>query len=247
MISSDFIKKLATRYQTTELNTQREYLQHLFLSSFYQEPSSKNILFKGGTALKFLYNSPRFSEDLDFSGFKIKKKEIERLLLRTLSQIEKESIKVDINEAKTTSGGYLAIYRGEILKREIKIQLQISFRQKKRIKQESALITQDFISPYTILHLSEGQLTAEKIEALLEREKARDWYDLYFILRSRLEIDFDFLKMKREALRNKILGRIKSLQTSHLKKELKPLLPISHHYILKNFREKLTKEVKRYL
>lgn len=39
--------------------------------AFYQEKEAEAILFKGGTALRLIYQSPRFSEDLDFSGFKI--------------------------------------------------------------------------------------------------------------------------------------------------------------------------------
>lgn len=70
MISSDFVKRLATQTQTTELNILREYLQHLFLSYFYKRKDSEKVLFKGGTALKFIYGSPRFSEDLDFSAKK---------------------------------------------------------------------------------------------------------------------------------------------------------------------------------
>ncbi|MBI3335601.1 MAG: nucleotidyl transferase AbiEii/AbiGii toxin family protein [Candidatus Portnoybacteria bacterium] len=68
MISQDTITKFADRYQTTELTIRREYLQHLFLSYFYKQGNTDNIYFKGGTALRFIYKSPRFSEDLDFSS-----------------------------------------------------------------------------------------------------------------------------------------------------------------------------------
>ncbi len=32
---------------------------------------SESLLFKGGTVLKLIWRSPRFSEDLDFTGSKI--------------------------------------------------------------------------------------------------------------------------------------------------------------------------------
>jgi predicted nucleotidyltransferase component of viral defense system len=63
MIANDALKTLATKLQTTELNVRREYFQHLFLSYFYQQPLADWIYFKGDTALRMLYNSPRFSED----------------------------------------------------------------------------------------------------------------------------------------------------------------------------------------
>ena len=62
MISHDALRALATQSQTTELNIRREYCQHLFLSYFYQQPLTDQVYFKGGTALRMLYHSPRFSE-----------------------------------------------------------------------------------------------------------------------------------------------------------------------------------------
>ena len=63
MISIAKIKELATKYQTTELNVIREYFQHLFLSYFYQQSTAGSIYFKGGTAMRTIYRSPRFSDD----------------------------------------------------------------------------------------------------------------------------------------------------------------------------------------
>lgn len=68
--------------------------------------------FKGGTALKIVYESPRFSEDLDFSRFKISVPSIEKLIEGSLIQIEREGISVEIVESKTTSNGSLPIPLG---------------------------------------------------------------------------------------------------------------------------------------
>ncbi len=247
MISQDFIKTLATKYQTTELNIQREYLQHLFLSLFYQNPSSENILFKGGTALRFIYRSPRFSEDLDFSGSRITIEELEKLILKTLSLVEEQGIRMEIDEAKITSGGYLSIFNSKFLKENIKIQLEISFRKAKELEKEVSLIAQDFVLPYTIIHLTEKQLVTEKIGALLERAKVRDWYDLYFILRNRLEIDFSYLSIEKKVLKKAVLKEIQKMKSDEIGKDLKSLLPASHHHILRNFKESVGREVERYL
>ena len=100
MISQSVVKKLATKFQTTEMNIQREYIQHLFLSHFYKEASTDKILFKGGTALRIIYGSPRFSEDLDFSSTIREKKQIENIVLSTLEVIEREGIETEIRESK---------------------------------------------------------------------------------------------------------------------------------------------------
>ncbi|MFH0797741.1 MAG: hypothetical protein V2A65_11960 [Candidatus Omnitrophota bacterium] len=71
MLDREVIKKLASQYQTIEINVAREYVQHLFLSIFYQEPDSEKVLFKSGTALRIVFQSPRFS---DTNLFTISKK-----------------------------------------------------------------------------------------------------------------------------------------------------------------------------
>ena len=48
-------------------NIVREYFQNVFLAKLYTLSEAEKMLFKGGTALRILYGSPRFSEDLDFS------------------------------------------------------------------------------------------------------------------------------------------------------------------------------------
>jgi len=42
-----------------------EYLQHEILDSIYKQPGSENLSFIGGTAIRIVYESKRFSEDLD--------------------------------------------------------------------------------------------------------------------------------------------------------------------------------------
>ncbi len=68
MLNKETLQKLAIQYQTSLFpNIVREYFQHLFLSELYKFPDGEKMLFKGGTALRVIYGSPRFSEDLDFS------------------------------------------------------------------------------------------------------------------------------------------------------------------------------------
>ena len=68
MISQSQINELKTQWQTTELNIAREYVQNVLLTALYRN-SETNLAFKGGTALRLLRRSPRFSEDLDFTGW----------------------------------------------------------------------------------------------------------------------------------------------------------------------------------
>src|SRR3990170_7638268 len=155
MISNEALRALATKLQTTELNVRREYFQHLFLSYFYQQPLADGVYFKGGTALRMLYNSPRFSEDLDFSSAVSDARAIEGALLETLVAISRENINPDLEESKKTSGGYLAIlsFRTED-QVPVSIQLEISLRGGET-RGEAVTIASDFIPARSEEHTSE--------------------------------------------------------------------------------------------
>lgn len=240
MISKKIIEDQAIKNQTRPENIAREYLQHLFLRYFYQERASENILFKGGTALRLIYQSPRFSEDLDFSAFKISISKIENLIESTLLKINQEE-KIKLEEAKATKGGYLSIFQGLIGQIWISGQLQISQRPKKRVPGQILTIQNPLTAPYTLWALTEEQLVEEKLTALLTRGKMRDFYDLYFILRLRLKIN---LTPKRNS---QILRQIEKHTNLSFARELKPFLPQSHHPVLKNFKENLKRELEKYL
>src|SRR5581483_5089399 len=144
MISNDALRQLAHRYQTTELNVRREYIQHLFLSYFYQQPQTDKIYFKGGTALRVLYDSPRFSEDLDFSSSLTSLHPIEQAVLETFAEIERENISPELHESKRTSGGYLAILTFQMQTDMISLQLDVSLREGRK-KGEPVTVVSSYI------------------------------------------------------------------------------------------------------
>lgn len=239
MITQDQIITLAKKYQSTELNIRREYFQHLFLSYFYQQPQTKFIYFKGGTALRILYKSPRFSEDLDFSANLTKTLEIEQALVETLSEIEREGINTVIQEAKITTGGYLASIVFQAGEYTVVIQIEISLRQGDK-RGEFVTVVNDFIPTYTILSLSSDQLVDEKVQALLSRKKPRDFYDLYFILRANL-----LPAVKKNVLPD-VLITLKKVDIN-FESELKQFLPKSHWGVMKDFKQNLAREIQRFI
>src|SRR3989339_121357 len=187
MLDKNQITKIATNLQTTEYNTAEEYCQHIFLSQFYQLPSSERVFFKGGTALRIVFASPRFSEDLDFS---------------------------------------------------VQLQVEVSKRNKKDLEGEIFSINSDFIQPYTLYNLKTEMLVSEKIQATLTRKKPRDFFDIYFLLRSRLIIP----SQKKDLLKIKTLIEKSEINFS---RELKQFLPISFHNIIKDFKKTLVNEINR--
>lgn len=238
MLTQNYIKELATRKQTTELNIRREYLQHLFLSYFYQQPKTESVFFKGGTALRILYGSPRFSIDLDFSS-SLSREPLEQIIISVLDKIEKENITTSLKEAKTTSGGYLGIFEFIVYGQSITIQIEVSLREGGK-SGEVTTIAGDLVPPYTVVRLEEEQLIREKAQALLTRQKPRDFYDMYFILRANL---------LSQAAKKLLPDVYKVLKRSRInfQKELKELLPKTHWLVIKDLKRNLEQEIEKLL
>lgn len=239
MITRDEIIRLAQKYQTTQLNIRREYMQHLFLRYFYLHSHTDRLFFKGGTALRILFQSPRFSEDLDFSSTHSDIAGLEKVILDTLSDMEKEGIAADLKEAKRTSGGYLCRISFKVYMDIIEVLLHISLRMKKA-KGEVVTVVSDFMPAFSLMALDREQLVGEKMQAMLIRRKSRDFYDLYFILRANL------LSPKGKKILPKVSEVLKSVNLN-FEKELKQFLPRSHWAILKNFKKTLLREVERFI
>ena len=238
MISEKTLTQLAKKYQTDDRTVLREYFQHLFLSYFYQHGETDRIYFKGGTALRLIYRSPRFSEDIDFSAGLTTTAPLEHAVIDTLSAIAKEGVATDLDEAKPTTGGYIANINFIAYERSVGIRLEVSLRKGKKAG-TLATIVNDFVPDYTVLQLEESQLIGEKIAALLSRKKPRDFYDFYFLLRANL------IPKKRETFE----AALKTLEETDIRfdSELREFLPKSHHMIIRNFKETLEREIKRYL
>ncbi|MEW6407698.1 MAG: nucleotidyl transferase AbiEii/AbiGii toxin family protein [Patescibacteria group bacterium] len=242
MLSQDALKEFVKKFQTIEKNIIREYIQHIFLSSLYKIKDSEKLLFKGGTALKIIYGSPRFSEDLDFDGQNIYRYElIDNLFIETISEIEKTAIKISLKEAKPTTGGYLGIISYNLYDISDEMKFEVSLRRGKKTDYEITTIVSDYLPSYSLIHSPAKKIVGGEIGALLGRKKPRDYYDIYFILRQpvlRRFVNSNQLKTIEENLNKTKIN---------FKKELSILLPISHQMILKDFKKILMQEIKKYL
>lgn len=219
------------------MNVRREYAQHLLLNYLYQKSAASDLYFKGGTALRIIYGSPRFSEDLDFDTTEHSRGVWERALEETLVDISREGVEVNIEESKTTSGGYLGIVTLKNIGQPIIIHFEISFR-KTSISGEVFTIENDFVTPYPVKSLITKQLVDDKLQALFNRQKARDFYDLYYLLRANL-VSLD---------QKKQLQKVKQLLSKsrlNFDRELSLFIPKSQTLVVRNFRTTLEREIER--
>ncbi len=239
MLTRANLQKFTDHAQTKLENVVREYCQHLFLSYLYQLPDAERLLFKGGTALRIVFHSPRFSEDLDFTGVKITQHKIEELFINTLSNIEKTGIPVSLKEGKSTTGGYLGIFEFSAYDKIMEIYFEVSLRNDKLVKGVRTLIENDYIQPYTLVHLPKEEIIKGKIQALINRHKPRDFYDYFFLLSG----NYPLVKEEETLLRT-----LKLLQETKLdfRRELKVFLPASHSMHLRDFKRILQDKIKSF-
>jgi len=172
---------------TEKLNLLREYLQAMVLRSFHESEAFLNLAFVGGTALRFVHNLPRFSEDLDFSLEKRDGYNPELWLGKVKSDLRLQGFDVTV-----TWNGNTTVHKSWIkvagLMKEAGLTDQAS--QNLSIKLEidtvppaGAVSERGLVNRHALLSLCSynlPSLMAGKVHALLTRKyaKGRDWYDL---------------------------------------------------------------------
>ncbi len=170
------------------LNRLREYLQAFVLRSFHESEAFRALAFVGGTALRFLYGLPRFSEDLDFSlvsagdGYEGKQwaAKVKRDL--TLAGFTPE---VTWNDRKVVHIGWVRVAGilheaglSALPAEKLAIKLEIDTRPPAGARSQRRVITRH--ATFLLRHYDLPSLLAGKLHALLTRKyvKGRDWYDL---------------------------------------------------------------------
>ncbi len=235
MIDKNYLQTIAIKNQTTFDNIAREYLQQLFLSIFYQLPGSEKFLFKGGTALRLIFRSPRFSEDIDFSVTG-EISTFENILIDVLEELKKNDIDCQLITAEKTTGGYIAKISAKLYDQKFTILFNLSERRKKTDKGERNTITGDYFPAFPVSILEKKSLINEKIEALLIRSKPRDFFDLYFILRSNL------LSTAGKGILKKVIPVLQKTKLD-FNRELKVFLPKSYWPVIKDLKRLLMNEI----
>ncbi len=162
----------------------REEYEILFLKELFESEFGSSLVFKGGTALRLVYNSARFSEDLDFTLTKEINKEKFRRFLKEWESKYPTVFSVEANDKFYTILVLVRI-KEEYLDRTFSIKIEISKREGEwaRDKDYSEKIIKSEITPLTVLArvASLERILQEKEDALKNRKAARDVFDYWYI------------------------------------------------------------------
>ncbi len=179
---------------------EKDYLQHLFLL-FLSRYIKDELVFKGGTAIQKVYALNRFSEDLDFTLLKeINMKEIIERVSKDISNFgfkaksEKISSKISENYRLKIKGPLYDGTERTISSLKIEISLRNDLILEPDLKEIVPIYTDT--QPYLILIMNIKEALAEKIRTIFQREKARDIYDIWFLLKKGIELDYELIDKK---------------------------------------------------
>ena len=175
----------------TKLNIMREYLQAYILRIMHDNKVFRSTAFLGGTALRFLYDLPRFSEDLDLSLTENKQYRFVDLIIKIKQELELAGydISISYNDEKTVQYAMVKfnklMYEAGISPHEeqkfsIKIELDTDPPEGAGLK--TNIVNKYF--PISFLSYDIPSLFAGKLHALLSRKytKGRDYFDLGWYL-----------------------------------------------------------------
>lgn len=212
-----------------------EYLQYEILDSIFKQKKSDFLSFMGGTAIRIVYGSNRFSEDLDFDNFGLSFFEFEKILKGAIKDMENKDFKMEFRTVE--KGAYHCyikfpeiLFDSELSKNQSeKILVRVDTVSKKKIFEPSIFILNGFGVYRKILVNPAAVILSQKLMTILERkrEKGRDFYDVSYLL-GITQPDNIFAKKEYKLygleLKNHLFVRLARLNFKNLANDVLPFL-----------------------
>lgn len=205
-----------------ETNIRRaEIAQAILLNHLYTQPGSHDLIFQGGTAIRWCYGGSRFSEDLDFVT-PLDPFPVRRILDQALKGVEKTMIphfgvgSLTLTD-KSKRDGTLKLYADfhpEATREKVSIKLEFEGMVKDKRPETKNHVLSSLPAVSYLIAVGEfriprphavvvtetlEELLSDKIRSLLERPylKGRDFYDIWH-LRTVLDVPVDAEVVKRK-------------------------------------------------
>lgn len=182
-------------------NAEKDYLIDIALSSISRNIKNE-LVFKGGTCLYKFYRLNRFSEDIDFSA--VAEVEVDRLLQKLITDFERFGVKATLHKKKEPHNSVLITLKieGPLFTGQpasyAHLGIDINRKSTVVLAPETRLYTSLYqeIPAFHVLCMKPEEIFAEKVRAIVTRHKARDLFDLYFLLLNNIQADTTLIKKK---------------------------------------------------
>ncbi len=199
------IQNIAKKLQMDEAVIDKDWILGHFLNAMFSfSDVSENFVFKGGTCLRKIYfKDYRFSEDLDFTLFDKSFVIDDAFLKKIIKEAERNSgakfhlkdVKQQIHEDIPQGYEVTILFWGAFHKPnqrvlpfnrwQTKIKLDISFSERLIMKPERRPILHPYSDKEKIRNKVPvyplNEIVAEKLRSLMQRNRPRDIYDLYYL------------------------------------------------------------------
>lgn len=197
MIDSLRLKEISKLFGMRPWQQEKHYLQSLILSIISDLP----IVFKGGTYLWMFHGLKRFSEDLDFTSRGDVRHDFHEFVSRSIRLYGYEN-EVKIIKSNEHGISIRFLIEGPLHKNDKNrcvIYVEISGREKTILP--GIPLKLDFpqydIPVKNLSGMNLDEVGSEKVRAILTREKARDIYDLYYLIRQKeIKLDTELINKK---------------------------------------------------
>jgi len=232
----DILKSYPPRLQSFKENILKEYLQYKILDLLFTSELASKLIFLGGTAIRIIHNSPRFSEVLDFDNKGLTSFDFSKISHYLKYELELDGYEVEIKEIlKGTYHCYikfpgLFFQYGLSGYKEEKILIQIdSEPQDYDYVPDKHLLNNFGIFRY-INVVPPNLLLSQKIGAIItrKREMGRDFFDVVYLM-SKTDPDYQYLEVKlnidsKDLLIKRLKEKTERLDFKTLAKDIEPFL-----------------------
>jgi predicted nucleotidyltransferase component of viral defense system len=210
---------------------ERDYLQHILLLFLYRH-AGKWLVFKGGTALQKAFGLNRFSEDLDFTSSK--GEGLSELAYQIGVDAANFGFDNEVELKKNVSEVISYRIKGPLYdgtqKSLVVLRMDISLRERIILKEDTREVVPVYtdLAPYLVTMMDPEEILAEKIRAIMTRNKSRDIFDARFLIAKKIPINIELANKKLEYydMKFEIEAFIENLMSKKRiwENELKPLI-----------------------
>jgi len=245
MITRNQAQTLSDKLKIDLYSVYREYVQLVVLNELFSLEKSNNLVFKGGTALRLIYASPRFSEDLDFNA-NCKPKEVKLIVNELIGQVKQEIPNISLKYLASLAGLTAKLYLPlEISAQDLTVKIDFSFREKISEFNKTTVKTTLPVASFALIQtMKKKEILAKKVGATLTRTKARDIYDLWWLLNTGTAWDEKLIKKKLKRLgveyeKKRLRQQISTYPKEKLPQQLNKFLPLKNRPVVEKLPELL--------
>lgn len=204
---------MARDKKTAPIHLARECLQLEILRRISASGLKGILCFKGGTALHLIFNMERYSEDLDFSlTTPVPPGKIVSMVKEIL---EGEEVTDCAVKRKTV----MAEIRQQFLPQNFRVKLEINT--DNIAPGELKTLYSEYVpTSFNLQIMKLNHMVAQKIRALMQRDKGRDLYDLWFILRTKLPVDISLVSKMAGITQSQVIPRLEKRVGEFTEKKL---------------------------